>query len=48
MEGFPNMDLSPSAVAEYLIITGDFKGFEKAVADLVISGVVSVILLFHS
>jgi hypothetical protein len=35
-----SLDLTPKAVAEYLLITGDFEGFDKAVEDLLKSNIV--------
>ena len=38
----PAIDLSPRAVAEYLILTGDFTGFDLALFDLIRAKVVSI------
>lgn len=35
------IDLTPRAIAEYLLITGDFGGFEQAMGDLLNADVVS-------
>ena len=35
-----NLDLTPKAVAEYLLITGDFQGFDSAIADLLNANIV--------
>ena len=38
----------PSAAANYLILTGDFTGFEKAISDLLSIGMVSLTLILRS
>ena len=37
----PDLDLTPRAVAEYLLLTGDFRGFDEALTDLLNAGLVS-------
>lgn len=37
-----SLDMTPKAVAEYLLITGDFEGFNSAVNDLLVASVVSM------
>ena len=37
-----NLDLTPKAVAEYLLITGDFQGFDSAIADLLNANIVRI------
>ena len=36
-----DVDLTPEAVAEYLLLSGDFAGFDDALMDLVNARIVS-------
>ncbi len=40
-DGAAKLDVTPRAVAEYLLITGDFAGFDSSMKDLLTAGVVS-------
>ena len=42
----PAIDLSPRAVAEYLILTGDFTGFDLALFDLIRARVVCICSIY--
>ncbi len=42
------LDLTPRAVAQYLVMTGDFSGFSDAIEELISTSIVSQLLTTNS